>query len=175
MKTQMIALLLTVATLTARAGNDGPQAAPSQPKQIVAQVVTGGGFAPDYVPVRSTVDILSTGEVQATDSYRDGHTAIKLIATLAPDVLTNIKSLAESIRAGEMVDPNPSSPGCMDAPSTIYYAIKNDGTKIAIAQNEQCKQYERKEANSGDYVIKNVLQGMISLAQLKDLPKNVVK
>lgn len=174
MKT-IIAMLLTVSTLTTWAGNEGPSAMPTKPQSIIAQVVSSGGFAPEYVPVRWTVDIMSNGDVQATESYRDGHTNVKLLAVLSADVLINLKSLVQSTKPGALVDPNPTQPGCMDAPSTTYYSILNDGTKIAIAGTEECKVLERKEATSSDYTIKNVLVGLAALDALKDAPKNVVK
>lgn len=173
MKT-IIAMLLTVTTLAAWAGNEGPSAMPPRPQTIIAQVVSGGGFAPPSVPVRWTVDIMSNGDVQATESYRDGHTDVKLLAVLSADVLANLKVLVQSTKAGELVDPNPSQPGCMDAPSTTYYSILNDGTKIAIAGSERCKELERKDATGSDYTIKNVLAGLTALDSLKSLPKHVL-
>lgn len=167
MKTQILAMLLVLSTLTAQAGNEGPQAAPKPPPKMIAQVVTGGGFAPPSVPVRRTIDVLADGQVQSTESYRDGHTVTKALAKLSKGVLSKLQAIVTATQAGELVDPNPQNPGCMDAPSITYYAILANQTKIAVASVEQCKQLERADASSGDYQIKDVLQGLMSLDNLQ--------
>jgi hypothetical protein len=166
MKTQFLALVLILSSLTAFAGNEGPQAAPVLPPKLIAQLVTGSGFGPPSMPAVSTINVLENGKVQATDRYRDGHVTVEELAQLSPMVLAKLQTLVNSTVAGELVDPSPEFPGCMDAPSTTYYAILADGTKIAVAGQQQCKELQKSNATSSDYQIESILKGFISLANI---------
>lgn len=165
MKTLILAMLLTVTTLTARAGNEGPQAAPVQPKpQIIAQVIQGGGMRPPNVPHSISIDILANGQVQETQNYQDGKVKVRALAKLAPAVLAKIKSLVSEIKDGELVAVEPDAPACMDAPGTTYIAIHADGQQAKISATYGCKDYQKADAVSADYTLENILSGLRGLA-----------
>lgn len=167
MKTQIFALLLSLTTLTAWAGNEGPQAEPTEPRHVIAQIFTGSMFVPQDEPTTRTLDILADGTIEATKGYGNSRQDVQVLAKLSTEVLSNLKSLIEATQPGELIDLAPNRPGCMDAPTTTYYVILTSGEKIALAKNQACKKYEKKNTTSGDYKIKSLLDGLNSLAYLK--------
>ena len=167
MKAQCLAVLFSLITHSAFAGNEGPQAAPQPlPPKIIAQVISGSGFASPSSPITSTVDILADGRVQATEIFRDHNIKVKELAVLSAEVLAKLKALIQSTRAGKLVDPSPQSPACMDAPSTNFYAILASGERIAVGGIEACKKMEKENGTSSDAQIMEILQGFWSLANL---------
>lgn len=165
MKTLLLAMAIMF-TSASFAGNEGPQAMPPKPQFMIAQVVLNIAFGPIDAPRSLSVEIFSNGNVQSTTNYRDNNSVVKKLATLSPEVLAKVSALVESTEAGELYDPSPEQPGCFDAPTTTYYAIKSNGEKIAVAQQMQCKDLQKRTATSGDYDLKHTLSGLTSLADL---------
>jgi hypothetical protein len=168
MKKQILILALSLTALTARAGHEGPQAAPVPPPEpILAQMVTAGGMpGPGNSPRAYVLNIMSNGKVMAITEYPD-HTKAVALARLESATLKKLKALVEQTAQGELVPANPDEPGCFDAPSTTYYAIHASGEKVAVAGDDQCKQLHKANANSADYTIQQILNGLRSLAVLQ--------
>ena len=166
MKSQCLALLLSLTTLTAWAGNEGPQAAPTLPSQVLAEMVIGSGFGPPDMPFSTTIDIMKDGRVQEIQTFRMNRTVITELATLAPDTLAKLNKTVQSTKKGNIVDPDPKVPSCMDAPTTMYFAILNSGERIELGASEGCKEMRKDNATYGDKQIQKILQGFMSLIYL---------
>lgn len=164
MKSLIISVLLTVATLSANAGNEGPQAAPVRPPQVIAQVVQGGGFRQPTLPSSVSIEILSNGQVQETQSYQDGKVKVRALAKLSAAVVVKVKSLVAETKDAELVEVDPEAPACMDAPGTTYYAVHSDGAQVKISAKYGCKDYKKADAVDADYALENILSGFRSLA-----------
>lgn len=168
MKKQILILALSLAALTAHAGHEGPQAAPTPPPEpILAQMITAGGMpGPGNSPRAYLLNITTSGTVMAVTEYPDHTTAVSL-ARLESATLNKLKALVEQTVQGELVPANPDEPGCFDAPSTTYYAIHASGEKVTVAGDDQCKELHKANANSADYKIQQILSGLRSLAGLQ--------
>jgi hypothetical protein len=149
MKT-IFAIILTLGfSLTAFAGNEGPQASPSEPAKIIAEVIVGIMFAPPTSPRTIRYQIFSTGNTQVVKTMRDGTETAQALKTYSPEEARAIRANVKEIVAGKIFDPNPSMPGCMDAPSVVYKVYKSKG-EIEIFHRFNCKNSARKNANQAD-------------------------
>ena len=162
MKKLLVSLALLVGS-SAFAGNEGPQAAPDQP-QVIARVVVGSFFVPPGRPVSTSVTISTAGAVVRTDSWMDGRSKTVAVATLSPEITAKLVKASAAVQPGELVDPNPSEPSCQDAPSTTYYAVKNQ--EIAIGARQGCKDLYKENSSDADMLLKSALEAALNLSYL---------
>ena len=85
-----------------------------------------------------------------------------LIKNLDDRELANIKSYIKTIKPGDLYDPTPEAPGCMDAPS-MSYTIYQNNTAIVIAQVEACKEMARQNVGIADGRIVQILSEIAQL------------
>ena len=67
-----------------------------------------------------------------------------------------------SVKPGELVDPQPNHPGCMDAPS-FQYVVEAPQGRIVIWAKEECKTMTRKNATAADTEIMQILSAIVAL------------
>ncbi len=163
-----LALCLVATPSLARDGNDGPNAAQearSAPK-IIAQVSIGAMFVPHDHPKGESVSVKDNGDVEHTLYWFNGKTKVKIIAKLSNATLAKLKANVNAVSKGEVVDPNPELPGCMDAPTTTYLANTN-GVLLAIEQRIDCKDFRKTDANEADAAVVKTLKALMDLAELR--------
>ena len=166
MKALILALALLTATSSfAREGHEGPEAAPKSPAAVIAKVVTSAFFVAPTAPQSTIVEIRADGSIDQILDYRDGRTEIKAVATLAAEVLKQLATMVSEVKETLVRDPNPASPGCMDAPSTTFYAVQG-GHEIVIAARENCKDLEKVDESDADRSLKRALNGAVALASV---------
>lgn len=161
-----IALILMLAFgFTAKAGNEGAQAAPMPPATVLAEyIVNGGFFVPPNSPVTRRYQILSNGVAQEVVLYNSNKApTTSLLKNLSTRELESIKSYIKTVKPGELYDPNPEAPGCMDAPG-MRYTIYQDTTAIVIAQVQDCKEMARQNVSIADGRIVQILSEIAQLA-----------
>lgn len=168
MKKMIISVLVLGFALTAKAGNEGPQAAPPVPPVILAERTTNGGF---FVPPDSayaiSLQILSNGDVQKVEFYRDPTVnKVNVILTLKAAQVSKLSKLVNQVQEGKMIDPNPQAPGCQDGPM-FTDAVYHGNTRIEISQNVACKSLVHENANKADAQVIKVLNAVERLIQAR--------
>jgi len=169
MKKMILSILVFALATSAFGGNEGPQAAPELPSKVLAERGSNGGFfvAPGSVHARQ-IQILSNGDVIKIEWSRDPDTEKTTpIMKLSAAQIAKVFKLVKSVKPGAMVDPNPNSPGCMDAPN-FSDAVYRGNTRIEIARNAACKQYKHENATDADTKLIRILDAMETLARLQD-------
>jgi hypothetical protein len=167
MKT-LLTLVLVAFALTAKAGNDGPQASPPAPVTVLAEYsISGGLFVPPGYPSAYRYQILTDGLVQVK-TYIQGQNdpTTRRLKKLSPRHLAHIEALVQAIEPGDMVDPNPNEPGCQDGPTFTYMVYKADA-KIIIGQNYNCKELSRPNGGDADKELMRILAAIKNLADKK--------
>ncbi len=160
------ALLFTSLAVSAREGHEGPEATPVRPSSpVVAKVVTGAGFAPPAAPRATIVQIRENGTVERIRDYQGRQPSTQLIALLSKKVAEKIAQTAAAVEKTDVRDPRPENPGCMDAPSTTYYAVQG-ANEIVIAARENCKDLEKVDESAADRDLKRALDAVSALATL---------
>ena len=91
----------------------------------------------------------------------------KLLGNLSRDVMEKIITLAEKAKGGKLIDENPSSPMCMDAPIKTYEVVREDGRAITFKQRAGCHDFNLMNASEYNYVFSNLLDGLSSLNSLQ--------
>jgi hypothetical protein len=159
--------LIVLTSVSAFAGNEGPSAAPQLPPPIVAKVQIASFFHPPDSPDTVRVEIAANGKVTRTEVYmrQNNKVVVKQIAKLAPSVIKSLIEHANKVVAGELKDPNPKEPGCMDAPSITYTAINQSG-EIDIAERQACKEMEKENATFEDQAVRSALDAALDLSNL---------
>ena len=158
-------LVLAATALAATLLSTGALAGePSLGRGVVAEIVTAGMFRPTTAPSSSGIRIMTNGQVLSFATYDDGRLVIKHVATLAHDRVEAIKAEVANLPESELVDADPSSPGCMDAPSTTVRAKNAHGVTIALSGRFACKTEVRTD---GEYTVTpSILEGLSSLAYI---------
>lgn len=164
MKKNLLIMLITFVSKFSFATTDGLQASSPKPPAVIAEVQVIVAFGPPDSPRSQSVEILDNGTVQEKLVFQDQKIKIQKLATLASQVLRKVSIAVESTLPGELFDINPDQPVCMDAPTTVYYAIKKSGEKIAIAKQMQCHEFAKTNGTSSDYILKRTLSGLTGLA-----------
>lgn len=107
----------------------------------------GGGFAP--VAMSRELLVLETGKVVSVVTRGTSVTKTTL-ATLSATGLQNLKDKIEQLDDNtKLVDPNPSHPGCMDAPSSSTIVNKG-GKEIKVGARINCKNYKAEGAYANE-------------------------
>lgn len=172
MKKFMMLLALTLVGFSSFAsdGNEGPNAVPMPPpppppqvEAYLAQVTYGSFFTAPGAPFSTVVTINPNGSVIAVNRYHNSKETTEKLAQLSKPALKRLVGLVGKVQEGDLKDPNPSDPGCTDAPYTRYSVNKN-GTIIDIAQQGACKELVRDNGSYVDVRIKELLAGFLSLA-----------
>jgi hypothetical protein len=168
MKT-LLSLVLFVFALSAKAGNEGAQAAPGLPNPtVLAECIEFTGFMapPDY-PINVHYQILTDGTVQVQSWKRNQKDPeVRVLKKLSQDKVAQIDDLVQSIEPGEMVDPNPGAPPCMDGGSRKYVVYSLEG-EITIAETIACKKMIRPNATEADEAMIVTLNSVKKLANKK--------
>lgn len=159
MKTFLTLFLSLVLSLSAFAGNEGPQATPSTHGKLIAESIVSIAFAPESVPSSIRYQIYSSGYTQMVTNMRDNSVFVKVLKHLSAEEVALINSLVEEVVPGALFDPNPSSPGCYDAPyeRKVVYASKGE---IKISEWFACKDSERENANHADAELIKILKSL---------------
>lgn len=145
MKTKIAMITMLLFGLFAQAGNEGAQAIPQVPQNVLAEYfVAQGFFARPDSPSFYLYQIRLDGTVQITSSYMfSSHPPeIKVLKVFNEAEIGHIVELVNSIQPGKLIDPNPDFPGCQDAPLSKYFVIPNTG-KIQISEYIACKKMTR--------------------------------
>jgi hypothetical protein len=160
MKTIFSLIFSLTLTMSAFAGNEGPQAVPRERGNLVAESIVNIAFAPPSVPSSIRYQIYSTGYTQVITYMRDNKVIVKALKPFNVDEAAAIVSLVNEIDSGELYDPNPSAPGCYDAPfeRKVVYSSKGE---IQITSRANCKNSERENANQADAELIKVLNNLI--------------
>jgi hypothetical protein len=167
MKKQILILTMSLLSLAAQAGHEGPQASPTAPPQVIAEVsISPGLFAPPDRARGESVQIFDDGHVVKV-MYYSGRTETKDLATLSPEVSQKLNQLVSSITEGKMLDPNPLSPGCMDGPSTVYTAYPTVGKPVVIGLRQDCKEMKKSNESEADISVARILASLSNLGDLK--------
>ena len=167
MKPLFLTALLSLMFAPAFAGNEGPQAAPPNPgPAVIAEFSVGGGLRPPSSPYAISVTIDSAGVVRYVEEYGGGRDKSRKVAVLSADTLASLEAHVEAVQSGELKDPNPKRPGCVDAPSSDYQVIKKSGERIGIAARRACKDYEKEDATEADVAVIKALDAAWVFAHL---------
>ncbi|RYZ91513.1 MAG: hypothetical protein EOP04_00160 [Proteobacteria bacterium] len=111
---------------------------PASPNAPVAKIETSSGFGP--VSWVKTITIDRTGRVLLTNS-RDGQADELEIMTLSAEALDSLIETYYGINLeADLVDLDPRSEGCTDAPSTTY-SIVQSRTLAVLAEHRSCKTF----------------------------------
>jgi hypothetical protein len=153
---------MLVFAFSAKAGNEGAQAAPQPQDPVLAEYIAAGGF---FVPPGSVASkqyqILQSGTVQLVSWIRGEQSPkVETLKQLSTEELALCNNLVEAIEPGELVDPNPESPGCMDAPSFRYVVHSSKG-EITIWEKFNCKVMDRPAATEADSAIMKILSDIV--------------
>jgi hypothetical protein len=170
MKHLILALALCLSSIQAfgREGNDGPNAMPAPPSRSyeLAKVVIGSGFVPPNYPTSTTVQVLSTGQVKKIEVYGDGRTTVENVARLSSSKLQKLAANIQAMSVGEPQDSEPDQPGCFDAPTTIYFAVRLGAGQEQVARQAACKDYKKPNENSADQAVVQALNALLELSYL---------
>jgi hypothetical protein len=165
MKKTFLSLLILASALSAKAGNEGPQAAPQLPPvQTLAERSFYGGFFVPPGSLRShSLRILKTGEVVTEKWYGDADSEITPVFKLTADQLAKLTQLVNEVQVGAMIDPNPHAPSCMDAPGSSD-AVYREEVRIAIAETVNCKKMVHENATAADAQVILILDEVEKIA-----------
>lgn len=161
MKTLLALVLVLGFTFGAHAGNEGPQAAPTMPKTLVAEYVVNSYFGPQDMVGTFSFQIFSNGTTQLKRMKMGGVVTVKALKAYNAEDTAEINALVAEVRAGELFDANPNSPGCMDAPTTSATVYQPKG-KIVIAQHMACKSMDRKNRSHADEKLISILDELVT-------------
>jgi hypothetical protein len=165
MKKIMLGLLM-LTSVSAFAGNEGPNAAPQLPPiPVVATVQIASFFHPPGSPDTIRVEIMKDGQILRTEVYRDQKVITKQVATLSHELSRAIDAAVSKVKPGKLIDPNPKSPGCMDAPS-VNYSVTSDNGKIDIGATVACKEMIKDNGDENDGLVRRALEAADSLSSL---------
>ena len=166
MKKQFLTLAILALALFAKAGNEGPQAVPQPPPEVLAEyAVNGGFFVPPNAPVERRTQILTNRRAIEITYFRSSAAPkVKVIKTLTMAEFAQVNSLIKQIKPGALYDAHPDRPGCQDAPSFSWTVNGPQGT-ITIAQKYACKEMERKNRSNADLMVMKILNDLAELAR----------
>src|SRR4051794_8024237 len=101
----LFSLILIAGALSAKAGNEGAQAAPQAPVTVLAEYFESGGlFVPPGAVASKSYQVLTNGDVQLVIWTRgEDAPTVRALKRLSTEELIHLESLVESIQPGEMV------------------------------------------------------------------------
>lgn len=153
MKISLLSFVLALTAVPAFAATD----------PIIAQQVVSIGYRPPQVPGEVIVSVSVSGKVVETSKYDDGKVEKVDIATLSAPVLNHLKAKIAAVQPGDLIDPNPKDPPCMDAPSVIYEVAAADGTMTKVGAAYGCKELAKKDYPQADAEIVSQLKALSNL------------
>lgn len=160
MKKITVLLFSVILSMTAFAGNEGPQAVPRNHGKLVAESIVSIAFAPASVPSSIRYQIYSTGYTLVVKKMRDGSVTSSALRPFTLEEITAINNSIKAIIPGELYDPNPEAPGCYDTPYERKVVYNNDG-EIQISRRAACKGSERLNATLDDVEVIKALNTLI--------------
>lgn len=129
----------------------------AEKKELLVSLTQGGGFFPGLF---DETKIYSNGEV----TFRtNGDLEETVVAKLKLNVIKNILSISQDVKAVELEDIYPDLPECADGPTYSYQLIRK-GVEIRTKQRVNCKDYMNPTAYSLDSV-HSLLDGFSTLAR----------
>ncbi len=124
----MKAILLIISVFSAMASASGGRG------RLVAQIISGGGMpGPDGYWSRET-KIYSSGRIYFSTSGGKAHVE----AIVDQQTIARIVAQGETLVESTLVQENPDSPPCMDAPSTTYSVVQASGKVIEVGGVDSC-------------------------------------
>jgi hypothetical protein len=157
-------LVLSALALVSGVAQAGVPIAPPPAPTVVAAVTSEGGFAPPTAPVSWGVQILSDGQVLSFQTFRDGHSTSKKIATLETDRVTALLGETKDLPAQNLQSSDPSQPRCADAPGTTYTAVNGHGVTVNLSGRFDCVDFVRPDGLVTD--IPSILESLARLGEL---------
>ncbi len=166
MKTLFLSVALVALGLNATAGNEGPQATPEMPTSVVAEYRSLGGlFVPPNLPHTYQYQILTNRKAVVITYMRSMNPPkVTILKTLSESEMRQFLNLVKQVRPGALFDPNPSAPGCEDAPA-FFWSVNTPNGKVEIASKVSCKTMSRKNASAADQKIVQILTNLEKLVQ----------
>ena len=168
MKTQFLVSALVALSLTAFAGNEGPQATPPMPPTVIAEYDANGGFfVPPNAPSAYHYQILTNRKAVRTTYFRSSEAPkTDVIKTLNDTEFKRLTFLVGKVKPGAVYDPHPDQPGCEDAPSFKFLVNTTVGT-IVLSETIACKTTKRRNESAADREIIEILKGLEELSSGK--------
>lgn len=134
---------------------------------IVAQMVVSIGFRPPESPREVVISISARGNVVETSTYDDGRAEKIALLKLGPAIMKQLTTNIAAVVPGEVVDPNPDMPSCMDAPYIKYEIVSSNGTTSKLAERIACKELYKAGNPQADAQIVNLLETLSTLSRQK--------
>lgn len=160
MKAIFSLLLIFGLSFSAFAGNEGPQATPRDSGKLVAEALVAIFFAPPTYPRTIVHQIYSSGYTQVVKTMQDGKTTVQALKPYSTEEMRAIQANVQEIVPGAFFDPDPTRPGCTDAPTEKYKVFSSKG-EIEIFKRMACKTKARKNANQADADMITILHDLV--------------
>ncbi len=126
---------------------------------VIAELTSGGGF----ILSKMSIVIKADGTVTESTSFNRAPATTTKLARLSPALVRAIRNGASRLTATELVQADPSSVGCFDAPGTTVRVADASGALVNLVGSSRCIELVRADGQQFSAVAE-LLNGFAAVA-----------